>query len=222
METKVLAKFGSGSMKEVKTADLQAIGITVGPKGGGVDPRQQVLIDWLKNIIKLAQKNLLTGREDGKDVNAKGTLSASLDFDPIPLTAEKIAVNLLANPYWKFVDQGVRGTISSTRAPNSPFSFKKKGGGKSDQVGPMTQAIADWITDKGILVTPTYSREKKAMRTVEEQKLADARSITYFVRRRGLYATKFLTNALTPEQIDLLVNTISEVLGKQVSLSTSR
>ncbi len=60
METKVLAKFGSGSMKEVKTADLQAIGITVSPKGGGVDPRQQVLIDWLKNIIKLAQKNLLT------------------------------------------------------------------------------------------------------------------------------------------------------------------
>ena len=86
----------------------------------------------------------------------------------------------------------------------------------------MTQAIADWITDKGILVTPTYSREKKAKRTVEEQKLADARSITYFVRTRGLYATKFLTNALTDEQIDLLVNTISEVLGKQVSLSTSR
>ena len=71
METKVLAKFGSGSLKEVNIADLQAIGITVGSKGGGVDPRQQVLIDWLKNIIKLAQKNLLTGREDGKDVNAK-------------------------------------------------------------------------------------------------------------------------------------------------------
>ena len=222
METKVLAKFGSGSMKEVKTADLQAIGITVGPKGGGVDPRQQVLIDWLKNIITLAKKNLENGGEGGRSINAGGTLSASLGFDPIPLTAEKIAVNLLANPYWKFVDQGVRGTLTSTRAPNSPFSFKKKGGGKSDQVGPMTQAIADWITDKGILVTPTYSREKKAMRTVEEQKLADARSITYFVRRRGLYATKFLTNALTPEQIDLLVNTISDVLGKQVSLSTSR
>ncbi len=222
METKVLAKFGSGSMKEVNLTDLQAVGVTVGPKGKGVDPRQQVLIDWVKNIITLATKNLLTGREDGKDVNAKGTLSASLVVDPIPLTAEKIAVNLLANPYWKFVDRGVKGTVSSTRSPNSPFSFKKKGGGKSDNVGPMTQAIADWITDKGILVTPTYSREKKAMRTVQEQKLEDARSITYFVRRRGLYATNFLSNALTNEQIDVLINTISEVLGKQVSLSTEK
>ena len=60
------------------------------------------------------------------------------------------------------------------------------------------------------------------MRTVQEQKLEDARSITYFVRRRGLYATNFLSNALTNEQIDVLINTISEVLGKQVSLSTEK
>ena len=55
-----------------------------------------------------------------------------------------------------------------------------------------------------------------------QQKLEDARSITYFVRRRGLYATNFLSNALTNEQIDVLINTISEVLGKQVSLSTEK
>jgi len=37
-----------------------------------------------------------------------------------------------------------------------------------------------------------------------------------------LYATNFLSNALTNEQIDVLINTISEVLGKQVSLSTEK
>lgn len=216
METKVLAKFGSGSLKEVNIADLQAIGITVGSKGGGVDPRQQVLIDWLKNIITLAKKNLENGGEGGRSINAGGTLSASLTTEEIPLTAEKIAVNLMANDYWKFVDQGVRGRVSSSRAPNSPFSYK------SGSKPPPAQAIADWIATKEIPVIPTYDRKKKAMRSKQEQALVDGRNIAYVIRDRGLYATKFLTNALTPEQIDLLVNTISEVLGKQVSLSTSR
>ena len=86
----------------------------------------------------------------------------------------------------------------------------------------LTDAEVAELAYQAELAAEKKAEEDAAAAALEEQKLADARSITYFVRRRGLYATKFLTNALTPEQIDLLVNTISETLGKQVSLSTSR
>jgi hypothetical protein len=80
--------------------------------------------------------------------------------------------------------------------------------------------MADWIANKEKAVVPTYSRELKRMRTKQEQGLVDGRSIAFGIRERGTRATNFMSNALSPEMIDVLVNTIAETLGKSISVAT--
>ena len=213
METTILAngqpvgKFGSGSMKGIDQTALEGIGSVVGPKGGGKSPAHDVLVKWIERVIEVAKKNL-----EAANANAGGTLSASITPEDIELSAKQIVVAIMANPYWKYVDQGVRGKSSSAKAPRSPFQYKDK--------FPPAQAMADWIANKGIPVVPTYSRELKRMRTKQEQGLVDGRSVAYWVFQRGTRATNFMSNALSPEMIDVLVNTIAETLGKSVSLAT--
>jgi len=213
METTILAngqpvgKFGSGSMKGIDQTALEGIGSIVGPKGGGKSPAHDVLVKWIERVIELAKKNL-----EAANANAGGTLSASIAPEDIELSAKQIVVAIMANPYWKYVDQGVRGKSSSAKAPRSPFQYKDK--------IPPPQAIADWIANKGIPVVPTYSRKLKRMRTKQEKGLVDGRSIAFGIRERGTRATNFMSNALSPEMIDVLVNTIAETLGKSISVAT--
>ena len=213
METTVLLngtevnKFGSGSMKGIDQTALEGIGSIAGPKGGGKSPAHDVLVKWVARVIELAKKNL-----EAANANAGGTLSASIAPEDIELSAKQIVVAIMANPYWKYVDQGVRGKTSSAKAPRSPFQYKDK--------FPPAQAMADWIANKSKLVVPTYSRELKRMRTKQEQGLVDGRSVAYWVFQRGTRATNFMSNALSPEMIDALVNTIAETLGKSISVAT--
>ena len=214
METTILAngqpvnKFGSGSMKGIDQTALEGIGSIVGPKAGGKSPTYDVLVKWVARVIELAKKNL-----EAANANAGGTLSASIDFGEIELTAKEIVVTVVANPYWKYVDQGVHGRTSSyLSARDSKFRYGNK--------IPPPQAIADWIANKEIAVTPTYSRKLKRMRTKQEQGLVMGRSMAFAIRERGIEGTKFMSNALSPEMIDVLVNTIAETMGKSVSLAT--
>jgi hypothetical protein len=194
-------------MKGIDQTALEGIGSVVGPKGGGKSPAHDVLVKWIERVIELAKKNL-----EAANANAGGTLSASITPEDIELSAKQIVVAIMANPYWKYVDQGVRGKTSSLKAPRSPFQYKDK--------IPPPQAIADWIANKGIPVVPTYSRKLKRMRTKQEQGLVDGRSIAFGIRERGTRATNFMSNALSPEMIDVLVNTIAETLGKSISVAT--
>ena len=194
-------------MKGIDQTALEGIGSIVGPKGGGKSPTYDVLVKWVARVIELAKKNL-----EAANANAGGTLSASIAPEDIELSAKQIVVAIMANPYWKYVDQGVRGKSSSAKAPRSPFQYKDK--------IPPPQAIADWIANKGIPVVPTYSRKLKRMRTKQEQGLVDGRSIAFGIRERGTRATNFMSNALSPEMIQVLTENIAEVLGKSISVAT--
>ena len=214
METTILAngqpvgKFGSGSMKGIDQTALEGIGSIAGPKGGGKSPTYDVLVKWVARVIELAKKNLETA-----NANAGRTLSASIAPEDIELSAKQIVVAIMANPYWKYVDRGVHGRTSSyLSVRDSKFKYKDK--------IPPPQAIADWIANKGIPVIPTYSRKLKRMRTKQEQGLVDGRSIAFGIRERGLEATNFMSNAVTPEMVDVLVNTVAETLGKSISVAT--
>jgi hypothetical protein len=214
METTILAdgkpvgKFGSGSMKGIDETALEGIGSVVGPKGGGKSPTYDVLVKWVARVIELAKKNL-----EAANANAGGTLSASIDFGEIDLTAKEIVVTVVANPYWKYVDQGVHGRTSSyISARDSKFRYENN--------IPPPQAIADWIANKEIAVTPTYSRKLKRMRTKQEQGLVLGRTMAFAIRERGVRGTKFMSNALSPEMIQVLTENIAEVLGKSISVAT--
>jgi hypothetical protein len=216
METTILAngkpvgKFGSGSMKGIDQTALEGIGSVVGPKGGGKSPTHDVLVKWIERVIELAKKNL-----EAAKANAGGTLSASIVPEDIELSAKQIVVAIMANPYWKFVDQGVHGRSSSyISARDSKFRYENK--------IPPPQAIADWIANKEIAVIPTYSRKLKRMRTKQEQGLVLGRTMAFAIRERGVRGTKFMSNAVSPEMIEVLTENIAEVLGKSISVATTR
>ncbi len=90
---------------------------------GAIDNKSYAVVKkWLEGVITLAKQNLANSGAIASD-----SLSASIDFEPITLTDTSFVVAIVANDYWKYVDLGVKGAVSSSRAPNSPFQYRTNG-----------------------------------------------------------------------------------------------
>lgn len=87
-----------------------------------------------------------------------------------------------ANDYWQFVDKGVKGVSSSTKAPNSPFKFGS-GTGKS---GGLTKGINGWVTRKRF-----QFKDKKNGQFLSYK--ATAFLIVRSIWNKGLETTNFFT-----------------------------
>jgi hypothetical protein len=85
--------------------------------------------------------------------------------------------------YWQYVDEGVRGALSSRKAPRSPFKFGSGSGPK----GRLRPAIDRWVVKKGI--APRGAGGKFAAR--KGMVFAISRSIY----RTGIRPSYFFTNA---------------------------
>jgi len=85
--------------------------------------------------------------------------------------------------YAKFVDEGVRGAISSTKAPRSPFRF----GSGSGPSGGLRPAIDKWVVKKGIAPRGAGGR------------FASRKGMVYAISRSiyqtGIKPSYFFTNA---------------------------
>jgi hypothetical protein len=183
----------------VQRQALPDFGVTL--EEGAIDNKSYVIVKkWLEGVISLAKQNLANS-----DANASNALAQSISVEPITLTDNAFVVAIKANDYWKFVDLGVRGTVSSSRAPNSPFRFK----GNPIPIRP----LQEWIAFKGI---PLEGRDKKAANR------SFAINIARKISREGLRATNFMSNAATNDMIAVLTENIAEVLGKSISVATSR
>lgn len=75
--------------------------------------------------------------------------------------------------YGEFLDKGVKGKASSTKAPNSPYKF----GNKSGRKGGLTEGIDKWVRQKGI-----QFRDKKSGKFLTYQSTA-------FIIARSIYMT---------------------------------
>jgi len=191
---------GSGKkLTDVQKAALADFGVTL--EEGAIDNKSYAIVTkWLDGVIKLAKQNLANS-----DANASSDLTQSIRFEPISLTDTSFVVAIVANDYWKFVDLGVKGAVSSSRAPNSPFQYRDK--------RPPIRPLQEWIAFKGI---PLEGRDKKAANR------SFAINIANKIRREGLRATNFMSNAVTEDMVAVLTENISEVLGKSISVATSR
>lgn len=189
---------GSGKkLTDIQREALADFGVTL--EDGAVDNKAHALvIKWLDGVVKLAKQNLANS-----GAIASNALSQSITVTPISLNDKSFVVAIEAADYWKFVDLGVKGANSSSRAPNSPFQYRDK--------RPPLRPIQEWIAFKGI---PLEGRDKIAANR------SFAKNIANKIRREGLRATNFMSNAVTPEVIDVLVNNIAEVMGKSVSVAT--
>ena len=194
--------FVGGSGKKLTDLQKEALAdFGVSLADGAIENKSYALVTkWLEGVIKLAKQNLANANAIASD-----SLSASIDIKPITMTDTSFVVAIVANDYWKYVDLGVKGAVSSSRAPNSPFQYRDK--------RPPIRPIQEWIAFKEI---PLEGRDKQAANR------SFAINIARKISREGLRATNFMSNAATKEMVDVLTENIAEVLGKSISVATVR
>lgn len=101
---------------------------------------QIALSKFAREVVKQSKRNL-TNR-DKKDTKK---LYNSLGYD-LNVSKNSFSLAFLMEDYGSFVDQGVRGKKSSSKAPKSPYRF---GSGRGKKGG-LTDAINKWTRRKGL------------------------------------------------------------------------
>ena len=127
-------------------------------------------------VIKEAKDNLKrTGH------NNTSSLANSLKGEIV--TEDKFTiVGFKMNDYGMFVDQGVKGKTSSTRAPNSDFKF----GSGTGKKGGLTNGIQKWVKQKGF-----QFRDRKSGRFLSYE--STAYLITRAIFHKGIKPSLFFT-----------------------------
>jgi hypothetical protein len=93
-----------------------------------------------KYVIQQSKSNLT---KNGK--KASGSLYNSIDAES-NTSQNSFELDFIMEQYGQFVDLGVKGKNSSSKAPNSPFKFGTGTGKK----GGLTQGIEKWVRLKGL------------------------------------------------------------------------
>jgi hypothetical protein len=134
------------------------------------------LNSFAKYVIQQSRSNLTKG---GKNVDKK--LYNSLDSE-IEVGANSFRLAFLMEDYAEFVDKGVQGKTSSTKAPNSPFRF----GSGTGKKGGLTKGIDKWVQQKRI-----------QFRNKETGKFLSYKSTSYLITRsiynKGIKPSLFFT-----------------------------
>lgn len=144
---------------------------------------EPALKKFSKEVIRRARISLANSK-----TNSSGNLSNSLasmisvdDDNKIQLVFDAPDA-----PYYAYVDKGVKGKISSAKAPQSPFKF---GSGKG-QKGGLRKGIRDWIKTKPI----------KQWKNKETGRFMSYDAMGYLITKSvylyGLEPKYFYTNAL--------------------------
>jgi len=129
-----------------------------------------------KYVVQQSKSNLT--KKDKKD---KGDLYDSIGYD-LQVGKNSFSLSFKMTDYGQFVDKGVRGKTSSSRAPNSPFRF----GTGSGKKGGLSNSIDGWFKRKRI-----QFKDKKS------GKFMSYDSTAYLIRNsiynKGLKTTNFFT-----------------------------
>ena len=99
-----------------------------------------------KSVIKQSRSNLTRkGHNDTKD------LYNSLDFE-LNVHKNSFSLSFYMAEYGAYQDQGVRGAYSNTRAPKSPFRYKRNKpiGGKPFEKWAKRKGISPWAVARSV------------------------------------------------------------------------
>ena len=149
---------------------------------------EQTIKEWLRERIDVARAEL-----ESNNRNASGSLSASIRTKDLVTNGEEVLVEVIAEDYWDFINQGVNGTVNKF---GSPYSFKNLVVGMK-----MHQAFKEFIQLRGI--TP---REPEMDYDQLAYILAKA------TKKKGIKKTPFMDEGFSPEAI----KDLAERLGKTV------
>ena len=105
---------------------------------------RNALNTFAKYVIQQSRTNLTKGRKKYGSYNDTKKLYNSLDSD-VKVSKNSFQLEFLMEDYGVFLDKGVRGKTSSSKAPNSPFRF----GSGTGKKGGLTNGINKWVRRKG-------------------------------------------------------------------------
>ena len=149
---------------------------------------EQTIKEWLRERIDVARAEL-----ESSNRNASGSLSASIRTKDLVTNGEEVLVEVIAEDYWDFINQGVNGTVNKF---GSPYSFKNLVVGMK-----MHQAFKEFIQLRGI-----QPREPEMDYDQLAYILAKA------TKKKGIRKTPFMDEGFSPEAI----KDLAERLGKTV------
>lgn len=134
---------------------------------------KQTLTYFANEVINRSKSNLTQ-----KKKNTSKALYNSLNYELKVNKANSFSLSFLMEDYGTFIDKGVKGRDSSTKAPNSPYQYKNK--------MPLIKALDGWVIKKGL----KGIRNKKGQFISRESiKFAIAKSI----QLTGIETTNFFT-----------------------------
>lgn len=152
-----------------------------------------------KKVLSYFGKSVIAKAKANAPKNT-GKLADSLSFELIE-SKDSIGVNFKGVDYAQFQDQGVRGKLSSAKAPNSPFQFGSGSGG-----GGLRGGIDKWVIQKNI----------KGVRD-DAGRFVGRKGLVYVISRSiyntGLRPTMFFTKPFEAERKQLQ-NKLEKALGK--------
>ena len=132
-------------------------------------------------VIKESKDNLKrTGH------NNTSALANSIKGEVVTEGGFTIVGFTMAN-YGTFVDLGVKGKTSSTKAPNSPYKF---GSGKGKGNGGLTEGIKKWVKQKGFQFRSKEEGSKGRFLSYDSTAYLITRSIFHKGIKPSLFFTK--------------------------------
>jgi hypothetical protein len=165
-----------------------------------MDNVRKVLDEFGAEAVQRAMRNLGASRTiDGKKARrvASGRLKNSLTYglwkkgakDIVYFTTDSKDTQVYAD----FIEKGVNGY---ERNRDAPYSFKKGGGGKKygkGELGPMAQAIYEWMRIKPIKLRNTSGR---FIKSEEEERKRVAIIIAGSIRKKGIAGIRYFGEAI--------------------------
>lgn len=150
---------------------------------------EETILEWLIERRDVAREKL---DSDGR--KGSGALSTSIGWKPLVTNGEEVLVEVIAEDYWDFINQGVNGT--TTVFNDTPYSFRTLGVGDK-----MKDAFKKFIQLRGI--TP---REPE----MDYDQLAYV--LARATKKKGIRKTPFMDEGFSEEAI----KDLAEKLGKTV------
>lgn len=214
------------------TADLSNLPLT-----------ERLLIEAAAVFVQNARKNLDTPDRNGRAKISTGNLQDSIKAYPIRYSGNSIELDLGYDPtnpgskYADFVNEGVRGIQSPSKAPKSPYSFKAN---KGLRPGPsMRRALEEWLKNNRQVITAqkpvnfrrsrggiqqgstAIQRKRKALTEAEKVK-GIAYAIGTNIRKKGLSRSGFFDKAVEQTFNDSFFRAVADVVGADVSIGIRR
>jgi hypothetical protein len=149
-----------------------------------------------KFIVQQSRSNLSKAKK--KDRSA---LYKSINYN-LEVGKRSFALSFSMEDYGKFVDKGVKGVSSSSKAPNSPYKF----GTGSGRKGGLTDGINGWVKRKRF-----QFRDKKGKFLSYES--------TAFIVRRSIWFTGLRTTNFFERPFELAFKKLPDELIKAYGLT---